>query len=428
VEIVMFRIPLVLLVMLAATIAAAEEFPKFEDLPAIKELPDPLKMRDGAPVKTADDWFQQRRPELKALIQHYMYGVPPAAPTNLQGKVVRSDTQALNGKATVEEITLTFGPESKGRINLLLVRPNKNKDKARTFVGLNFNGNHTVLKDDKIALPTVWMRGTPNNKAVATDRGKEVDIWCAEQLVDRGYALATAYYGDIDPDKDKNHEDWSDGVHPLYYKAGQTKPAPDEWGSIAAWAWGLSRMIDYLETRDDIDGKRIAAIGHSRLGKTALLAGALDERIAIVCPHQSGTGGCALSRGNDQETVKRINGSFPHWFNDNFTQFNDHEEKIPFDQHSLMALCAPRPIFDTEGLQDKWANYDAGLRSLKGADPVYKLLGQSGLKAGRPIEQDEKLTVDNIGTLNQYRRDTQHVLNRGYWEKILDFADLWYGR
>lgn len=421
------RLLLGLLVMLAAAVAVEEEFPKFEELPAIKELPDPLKMQDGTPVKTADDWLK-RRPELQALIQHYMYGVPPAAPDNLQAKVVRSDNQALDGKATVEEITLSFGPGSKGRINLLLIRPNANKAKAPVFAGLNFNGNHTVLKDEQIALPTAWMRGTPGNKAVAADRGKEVNMWCAEQLVDRGYALATAYYGDIDPDKDKDHQDWSDGVHPLYYKAGQKQPAPHEWGSIAAWAWGLSRIVDHLVTRDDIDPERIAAIGHSRLGKTALLAGALDERIAIVCPHQSGTGGCALSRDNDQETVKRINENFPHWFNDNFTQFNDQEEKLPFDQHSLMALCAPRPIFDTEGMQDTWANYDAAFRSLKGADPVYKLLGQSGLKAGRPIEQDEEITAENAGTLNQYRRDEKHVLNRAYWEKILDFADLWYAK
>ena len=145
-----------------------------------------------------------------------------------------------------------------------------------------------------------------------------------------------------------------------------------------------------------------------------------------MCPHQSGTGGCAASRGNDQETVKRINTNFPHWFNDNFAQFNDAEDKLPFDQHSLMTLCAPRPIFDTEGMQDKWANFDNALRSLKGAEPVYKLLGKSGLKAGRPIDQEEKLTAENTGELNQYRRDEKHVLNRGYWDKILDFADWHY--
>lgn len=423
----MFRALLSLLIMLAVTSPLAAEFPKFDDLPTSSELPDPLKMFDGTPVKTPEDW-KKRRAELKGLIQHYMYGVPPAAPDNVQGKVVRTDDKALGGKATLEEVTITFGPESKGRINLLLIRPNQVKEIAPVFAGLNFNGNHTVVDDPKIALPAVWMRGTPDNKATDKDRGKETGVWCAEQLVDRGYALATAYYGDIDPDKDRKDEDWSDGVHPLYYKAGQTKPAPNEWGSIAAWAWGVSRIVDYLTTRDDLDAKRIACIGHSRLGKTALLAGAMDERIAIVCPHQSGTGGCASSRKNDQETVKRINDSFPHWFNDNFTQFNDREEKLPIDQNCLMALCAPRPIFDTEGMQDKWANYDAAFRSLQGAEPVYKLLGQRGLKAGKPIEQDESISDANLGGLNQYRRDEKHVLNAGYWGKILDFADAWYAK
>lgn len=423
----MHRVVLLVVLAMSCTLSIADDFPKFEDLPSVAELPDPLKMMDGTPVKTPEDWKSKRRPELKALIQHYMYGAPPAAPDNLQAKVVRRDNQALGGKATLEETTITFGPEGKGRINLLLITPNKTKDKAPLFVGLNFNGNHAVLPDPQIALPTAWMREgktAKNNKATEEGRGTEQGVWCAELLVDRGYALATAYYGDIDPDK----HDWTDGVHALYYKPGQTEPAAHEWGSIAAWAWGLSRMIDHLEKHEAIDPKRIAAIGHSRLGKTALLAGALDERIAIVCPHQSGTGGCAASRDNDQETVKRINTSFPHWFNDNFTQFNDHEEKIPFDQHSLMALCAPRPIFDTEGLQDKWANYDNAWRSLSGADPVYKLLGKRGLKAKKPIEQDEKITENNLGELNQYRRDEKHVLNEGYWERILEFADKWYAQ
>jgi hypothetical protein len=404
----------------------AGELPTFEELPSVKELPDPLVMLDGTKVTSEEEWFAKRRPELKGLIQHFMYGVAPPAPENLKAKVERTDREALGGKATLEEITLTFGPGGKGRINLLLIVPNERKGPAPVFAGLNFNGNHTVLADPKIALPTAWVRekpGTAGNKASEEGRGSEVDVWAADLLIDRGYALATAYYGDIDPDK----PDWSDGVHSLYYREGQTEPEANQWGSIAAWAWGLSRIVDYLETRDDLDSERIAAIGHSRLGKTALYAGAMDQRIAIVCPHQSGTGGCALSRDNDQETVERINRVFPHWFAGNFKQFNEREEKLPFDQHSLMALVAPRPIFDTEGLQDKWANYDNAFRSLQGADPVYKLLGKRGLGQDRPIEQDEKLRAENIGELNQYRRDETHVLNRAYWSKILDFADLWYG-
>ncbi len=414
-----------IMMLIATTSLLAEEFPPPADLPSIAELPDPLVMRNGTPVTTAEQWQKQRRPELKQLIEHYMYGVAPAAPENLKAEVLHSNAKALGGKATLEEIKLTFGPQNKGSMNLLLIKPNSVKQPP-LFVGLNFNGNHTVLAEPAIVLPIVWMRGTPENKAREEDRGKETNVWCAEQLIDRGYALATAYYGDLDPDKDRQNEDWSDGIHPLYYVAGQTKPAPHEWGAIAAWAWGISRMIDHLAQREDLDAKRIAVIGHSRLGKTALLAGALDERIAIVCPHQSGTGGCAASRENDQETVARINTNFPHWFNDNFAQFNEQVEKLPFDQHSLMALCAPRPIFDTEGLQDRWANFDNSLRSLLGADAVYKLLGKPGFKLGHPLEQEDVLTAENTGELNQYRRDEKHVLNAGYWEKILDFADLHY--
>jgi hypothetical protein len=423
----MLRVASCILFCSLAVAAQGQDFPTFEQLPSNKELPDPLILSDGTRVTTPDQWFQQRRPELKAQIAHYMYGVAPPAPQNLRAEVVRTDNEALGGKAVLQEITLTFGPEQRGRINLLLIVPKARQGRVPVFAGLNFNGNHTVVNDPKIALPTGWVReqpGSKSNQATEENRGSEVDIWAADLLVDRGYALATAYYGDIDPDK----HDWSDGVHPLYYKPGQTEPAANEWGSIAAWAWGLSRIVDHLTTRDEIDPRRIAAIGHSRLGKTALYAGATDERIAIVCPHQSGTGGCALSRDNDQETVERINKVFPHWFNDNFVSFGNHEEKLPFDQHSLMALCAPRPIFDTEGLQDKWANYHASLRSLQGADAVYRLVGQRGFKLGRPLEQDEKITAENIGGLNQYRRDETHVLNRGYWNAILDFADLWYAQ
>jgi hypothetical protein len=390
-------------------------------------MPDLLTMQDGTKVLTADDWFQKRRPELKNLIQHYMYGFPPVASETVTAEIVRTDHQSLQGKAVLQEIALRFGPQSKGQINLLLIKPAKPKGKTPVWVGLNFNGNHTVLADPKIALPTSWMRdskpGVVNNRATEAGRGTETDGWPAELLVDRGYALATAYYGDIDPDK----PDWSDGVHSIYYKPGQTKPAANEWGSVAAWAWGLSRMIDYLVSREEFDHAKIAAIGHSRLGKTALLAGALDERIAIVCPHQSGTGGCALSRDNNQETVERINRVFPHWFCGNFQAFGNHEDKIPFDQHAVMALCAPRAILDTEGLQDKWANYDNSFRSLQGAHKVYEFLGKKGLKAGRPVEQDEPFSDANFGELVQYRRDSKHVLSSDYWKRILDFSDRWYG-
>ena len=406
-----------------AGIAAAAEFPPFEKLPVRAEPPDPLLMFDGSPVRTKEDWFQKRRPELKALFEHYMYGTAPAAPEKVEATVVRTDAKALGGKATLREVTLKFGPPSAPPMHLLLIVPNERKQAAPVFVGLNFCGNHAVLDDPQIALPPQWVykscAGVENDHATDKGRGTQADVWCPDLLVERGYALATIYNGDIDPDT----PELTDGIHPHYLPAGQSQLGPNEWGTVRAWAWGLSRAVDYLVTNSDIDAKRIGVIGHSRLGKTALFAGAFDERIALVVPHQSGTGGMALSRDNDQETVERINRVFPHWFSDSFVPFGGHEAQLPIDQHLLVALVAPRPLFDGEGDQDKWANFDNSFRSLQGADKVYKFLGGRGIAGSGIVRGDEPFTDANCGDLVQYRRDEKHVLNRDYWKRILDFAD-----
>lgn len=408
-----------------ALTSLAAEFPAFEKLEARKELPDPLVMFDGTPVKTRDDWFNKRRPELKALFENYMYGKAPAAPERIEATVVRTDAKALDGKATLREVTLKFGPKSAPPINLLLIVPNDRKGPAPVFAGLSFCGNHAVLKDPQIALPKQWIykscAGVENDHATDKGRGSQFDNWCPDLLIERGYALATFYNGDIDPDT----PELTDGIHPHYLPSGQKQLAANDWGTVRAWAWGLSRVVDYLTTHADIDASRISVVGHSRLGKTAILAGAFDERIALVVPHQSGTGGLAMSRDNDQETVERINRVFPHWFSDSFVPFGGgHENQLPIDQHLLVALVAPRPVFDGEGEQDKWANFDGAFRSLQGADKVYKFLGAKGL-VGRGIVRDsEPFTNDNCGDLVQYRRDEKHVLNRDYWKRILDFADL----
>ncbi|HEX6985142.1 MAG TPA: acetylxylan esterase, partial [Planctomycetaceae bacterium] len=226
----------------------------------------------------------------------------------------------------------------------------------------------------------------------------------------------------IDPDK----HDFTDGLHAcLDYEDVPERSRP---GTIAAWAWGLHRAVDYLTTDPDVDPQRICLTGHSRRGKTALFAAAMDERVALVVPHQSGTGGMALSRNNDQETVERINRVFPHWFADEFTSFDGREDRLPVDQHLLTALVAPRPLLETAGLEDVWANYESALRNLRAADPVYELLGKRGLVGDGVLTGDDEMTRDNTGELLQYRLDTKHEFNRDYWRGILDFADLHLGR
>lgn len=390
--------------------------------------PDPLKTLTGEVVKTKEDWFGKRRPEILRLAQQYMYGFAPARPEKVTATELFRDGMALGGKATLREVQLKFGAEQKAGFRLLIATPNKIEGKIPSFVAVNFCGNHAAIKHPQVAIPEQWIyescTGDKSNKAAEGDRGRQTDVWCIEQVVDRGYGLAIFYGGDLDTD----NNDMSDGVYSHFYKPGQTKPESNDWGYIAACAWGLSRAADYLESQSEFDPKRIAVTGHSRHGKAALWAGATDERFAIVIPHQSGTGGMAMSRGNDQETVKRINEHFPHWFCDNFVKFGDNEKKLPIDQHCIVALCAPRPVLDTEGIQDKWANYDAAMLSLRGADPVYKLLGGKGLASEKPVEGDEPFTDANAGELVQYRRDEKHVLNGDYWKRILDFSDRWYGK
>jgi hypothetical protein len=402
------------------------EFPAVDQLPSKPELPDPLVMFDGTPVTTKEQWFAKRRPEIKALFEHYMYGKAPAPPKNVSGTVDRRDAGYFDGKATKEEITIHFGPSGTPPIHLLLVVPNQRRGKAPVFVALNFCGNHAVLNDPTVALPEHWMpehcKGCVNHQATEAGRGAQAPVWSVEYAVDRGYAIATFYDGDIDPDKN----DSADGVQPHFFKPGQTKPAEDDWGTIRAWAWGLSRVVDYLLTRPDLDPHRVFATGHSRLGKTALLAAAFDERIALAAPHQSGTGGSALSRDNDQETIERINRVFPHWFDVVFKKFGGREDRLPVDQHLLMCLVAPRPIFDTEGLQDKWSNPGNAFRALHAADKVYKLLGARGIAGTGVIRGEEPIAGANIGDLVQYRRNTKHELNKDYWQKIFDFADAYF--
>ena len=409
------------LVFLVAPIGGAAmaeaDFPDISTLPSRPELPDPLLMLDGTPVASPEQWTERRKPELKALFEHYMYGRMPD-PIPVSSMVVRQDREYLHGKATKKEVTLVFGrPISK--INLLLVIPNQRTRPAPAFLGLNFNGNHTALADPTIALPTTWMPanapGVKDNKATDEGRGKNADAWSIEKVVDRGYALATVYCGDIAPDR----PGFTDGVFAAHAGGGASKRAPDEWGAVAAWAWGLSRALEYLRMDGDLDKDRIAVVGHSRLGKAALLAGAFDERFALVIGHQAGCGGSAPSRGKIGEQVKQINDRFPHWFDGNFKAFNDQVDKLPFDQNGLIALAAPRPLLLTNGTLDTWANPVGQFDVLKGADSTYRLMGVKGL-GDESMPPPGTLVGDHLA---YHIRPGKHAMLPEDWDTFLGFAD-----
>jgi len=415
------------LLLLAATTTSliATELPgdpaKLQQLPG---FPDPLMMFDGTKVVTKEDWESKRKPELKELFQRFMYGRYPDAKATVTAKTLYEDTKAFGGKGTLREVELSMGIPGCPPIYAMIAMPNTQPTGGLpVIVGINFSGNHVITPDPKIHLPTNWMPekfpGVVNNRATVDGRGKTPERWQLEMIVERGYALVTFYCGDVDPDDKSNRG----GMRPFITPEPKGAKPGDFTGSVMAWAWGAHRVVDYVVMQKEFNPKRIAIFGHSRLGKAALVAGAFDDRIAVVFPHQAGCGGPGPSRHDNPkaEGVKRINTNFPHWFCDNFKTFNDDTSKLPFDQHCLLALCAPRPVLYSNATGDEWANPAGQFEMMKKANPVYTLLGTEGLKT--QTMPSENAISD--GRLGYWIRPGKHEVIAEDWKAFLRYADTW---
>jgi hypothetical protein len=351
---------------LIAGAPAFEAWPGVSQLPVLKELPDPFVFRDGNRVATRDDW-NRRRAEIISMLAYYEYGHMPPAPDKVQAQVV-SDEAVFEDAARELRVVLNLGPGGTLKVNV------------GVYIPQGKPGPFPVI----FAIEPVWM-----------DHLRPV----ARKMVERGYIFAGFRREDLDED----NADRSDGVHPLY-------PGYD-WATLAVWAWGCMRVVDYLDTLDAVDKAHIALTGHSRAGKVALLAGALDERIALVAPHGSGAGGAGSYRIAPKgcETLELITQPerFQYWFIPRLRDFAGHEDQLPFDQHFLRALVAPRALVSMDGLDDAWANPLGTQEMWSAAQPVFDFLG-----AG-----------ENNGA---YFRPGGHDTTDDDWAALLDFADHYF--
>ena len=383
-------------------------------------LPDLLVSQKGRKIKHVKQWEKIRRPEILHLFQEEVYGKVPGQ-LNISNVIVHEDhAEALEGLAVRKQVDLVFSKNGKELTLGLLIYLPRTEEKVPVFLACNFLGNHTVSADPDIRLTESWVPDHPSlgiihNQITEQSRGVSDDRWPVEMIIKSGYGLVTFYCGDVDPDRDE----FQDGIHPFFYKEDQTRPRSNEWGTIAAWAWGLSRVMDYLESDGDVNAQQVIVLGHSRLGKAALWAAASDPRFAMCISNESGCMGAALSRRKFGETVATINSNFPHWFCGKFKKYSGYEEELPVDQHMLLALIAPRPLYVSSAADDLWSDPKGEFLSAKLASAVYRLYGLPGL----PVEEMPEPDTPVSGIVSYHIRSGKHDITRYDWEQYIRFAD-----
>ena len=383
--------------------------------------PDPLTLNNGQKVTTVKQWEKQRRAELLEIFSAQMYGRTPTDKIKVTYETLSEDPNFLNGKATAKQVKFIFvnGPKKHEAV-LLLVLPNGSKGKIPVFVTYNYKGNHSTCFDPNIGYSPLFTVLKPADNP-DWERGCLASRWCYEKILDRGYGIATMFYQDIYPDTPDKEEL---GIVSLFpgFKPGQK--APDQWQALGAWAWGSSRIVDYLETQKKVDSKKILIMGHSRHGKAALWAGAQDKRFKIVISNNSGCGGAAMSKRVFGENIARITSAFPHWFCPAFNRYADNEADLPFDQHELVALIAPRKVYIASAVEDQWADPKGEFLSGYYAGTVYELYGLKGLGTNvqPPIHQP---IMNDVG---YHIREGVHDVTDYDWMSYMDFADKHFGK
>ena len=371
-------------------------------------LPDPLLLLNGKPVRDAKTWNDKRRPELIKLYEEKQFGHAPGKPSNVSYDVFEPGASTFDGKAVRRQLTIRLG-DNGPKFDVLIYFPKAATKPVPVLLHMSFSPNASTVDDPEIRLGETWNR---EHKRVPATRGVGIGKMNPLPWLERGMAVATVYYGDIDPD--------FDGGFPNGVRAGYPKPGGGDWGTIAAWAWGASRIVDYFEAEKAIDPKRIAIVGVSRLGKTVLWAGASDPRIGLVIASCSGEGGAALSRRYYGETIKHMAARFGYQFAPNYAQYGDRVNEFPVDSHFLISLIAPRPLLLQTGDKDFWSDPNGEYLAAVAAAPVYKLLGA---KVDLPAAMPEAGQAF-YGTLGYYEHAGGHGTLPGDWEIFMKFVDM----
>lgn len=380
-------------------------------------LPDPLKLANGAQVTSPEQWRDQRRPELRMIFEENQYGRAPGRPMDMWFEVTEEPTTALDGAALREQLTIHFGDGDSGpKLDLLVYVPANHEGPAPLLLSIDFVPNNLAVDDPAVRVGHYWDRN--QNHRVPAEGPSRFGKLPVQQIIERGFGLAMFNYADVDIDA---KDAIAHGVRQQYLSSDETEPADDEWGAIAAWAWGISRVIDYFETDELVDAGRVAITGISRLGKTVMWAGANDQRVAAVIASCSGEGGAALSRRNYGEMIAHLAAPqrYAYQFAKNYQDWAPDPQAAPVDAHELIALIAPRPLLLQTGTSDKWSDPKGEFLAAKAATPVYELLGETG------IDVDQLPDADTLvgGTLAFYMHDGGHGMVPEDWRVYLDFLE-----
>lgn len=354
-----------------------------------RKVPDPLISLAGDPIRTPEEWEELRRPEIIHLFEEYVYGKSPSVTaTSLRFKVIKEEKNVCGGLGNKREIEIIYsGDKGEDRFQFVLFLPKDLEKPAKTFLFINIRG-YEMMDPEQYG---------------------DHEFWPVKHLLAQGYATAGFQVSEVAPDKT---ETAFRRAHQVFSRKKYT------WGTISAWAWAASRVMDYLETDPNIASSQVAIIGHSRGGKTALWAGALDERFAFVVSNNSGSTGAAIARGKIGETIKDINTSFPYWFHDRYQSFNDREYELPVDQHMLISLIAPRPVYVTSATEDEWADPHSEFLSLTYSKPVYQ---QYGLKHDQIKQFPQPDSPIHDEAIAYHVRTGKHDLTLYDWQNIIRF-------